>query len=150
MWWNSIREKNLLTLDRQFWGEIKIYKVSEFFQIQSKSLYDLGHVKKAINNKGAMMVSVILGSWETERFGTQTVWWSRLTDWNFNFCACNFVIIAGFIKKWNFRWHCQTIDSQNKIMRTFSAIATKWLKTRYLKISSDVFENNRNTCIDTT
>jgi len=47
-------------------------------QIQSKRLYDWGHVKTAINIKRPIMVSVILGSWETERFRTQTVRWCRL------------------------------------------------------------------------
>jgi hypothetical protein len=43
-------------------GDDKKYNFSEMLQIQSKNLYDLGHVKTAINVKRPVRVSVILGS----------------------------------------------------------------------------------------
>ena len=40
---------HLLTLDQPFWGENKKFKFSEMLQIESKRLYDWGHVKTAVN-----------------------------------------------------------------------------------------------------
>jgi hypothetical protein len=54
-------------------GNNKTYDVSKNLANWVKApVYDWGHIKTAVDIKRPIRLSVIFGSWETERFRTQT------------------------------------------------------------------------------